>query len=147
MPRFRPATKCRVAAGTETVSHRGDDRRVIQSTDPRHLFCAGSQIERRRVELGLVPVIRAVRAAGALSFASIGTALNDRCVRSSRGDKWHSSSVARCAFSLESSRTWLGALFYRREKELLGDLGSIAISERPLEPMGGGVKSLELIGS
>ncbi len=30
----------------------------------------------------------------ALSLASIATALNDRCVRSSRGGKWHTSSVA-----------------------------------------------------
>jgi DNA invertase Pin-like site-specific DNA recombinase len=68
--------------------------------NPRNLDIAGSSGRAAQVRaadefaLGLAPVIQAVRTAGALSLASIATALNDRGVRSYRGGKWHSSSVA-----------------------------------------------------
>jgi len=68
--------------------------------DPRNLDLAGSSRRAAQIRaadefaVGLMPVIQAVRAAGALTLASIATALNDRCVRSSRGGKWHTSSVA-----------------------------------------------------
>jgi len=68
--------------------------------NPRNLDLAGSSGRAAQIRaadefaVGLMPVIQAVRAAGALTLASIATALNDRCVRSSRGGKWHTSSVA-----------------------------------------------------
>src|SRR6266436_5490931 len=43
---------------------------------------------------GLVPVIQAIRATGALTLASMARELNGRGVRSARGGKWHRSSVA-----------------------------------------------------
>jgi DNA invertase Pin-like site-specific DNA recombinase len=43
---------------------------------------------------GLTPVIQAIRAAGALTLASITAELNGRGIRSARGGKWHRSSVA-----------------------------------------------------
>ncbi|XIA63326.1 recombinase family protein [Bradyrhizobium sp. TZ2] len=42
----------------------------------------------------VLPVIQAVRAAGAQTLASIAAGLNERGIRSSRGGKWHVSSVA-----------------------------------------------------
>jgi DNA invertase Pin-like site-specific DNA recombinase len=68
--------------------------------NPRNLDLAGSSGRATQVRaadefaLGLAPVIQAVRTAGALSIASIATALNGRGVRSYRGGKWHASSVA-----------------------------------------------------
>ncbi len=43
---------------------------------------------------GLIPVVQAIRATGALTLASMATALNGRGIRSARGGKWHRSSVA-----------------------------------------------------
>jgi hypothetical protein len=68
--------------------------------NPRNLDFAGSSgraAQARAADefaLGLAPVIQAVRTAGALSLASMATALNDRGVRSCRGGKWHPSSGA-----------------------------------------------------
>jgi hypothetical protein len=42
---------------------------------------------------GLIPVIRAIRATGALSLASMAMELNRRGIRFARGGQWHSSSV------------------------------------------------------
>lgn len=42
----------------------------------------------------LMPIIRAVQAGGAVTLASIVSALNERGIKSSRGGKWHVSSVA-----------------------------------------------------
>ena len=72
----------------------------VKLRNPRNLDLAGSFGRATQVRaanqfaLGLVPVIQAVRTAGALSLASIASALNERGVRSFRGSKWHSSSVA-----------------------------------------------------
>jgi len=43
---------------------------------------------------GLIPVVQAIRATGALTLASMATELNGRGIRSARGGKWHRSSVA-----------------------------------------------------
>ena len=43
---------------------------------------------------GLIPVVQAIRATGALTLASMARELNGRGVRSARGGKWHRSSVA-----------------------------------------------------
>jgi len=43
---------------------------------------------------GVLPVIRAIQAAGATSFASIANRLNEHGIESARGGKWHISSVA-----------------------------------------------------
>jgi DNA invertase Pin-like site-specific DNA recombinase/predicted nuclease of predicted toxin-antitoxin system len=43
---------------------------------------------------GLIPVVQAIRATGALTLASTATELNGRGIRSARGGKWHRSSVA-----------------------------------------------------
>jgi hypothetical protein len=53
--------------------------------------------------------------AGALSLASIATALNDRGVRSYRGGKWHSSSIAN-VLSRAGLPDRVEAPFYRWEK-------------------------------
>jgi DNA invertase Pin-like site-specific DNA recombinase len=42
----------------------------------------------------VLPVIRAIQAAGTTSFASIANVLNERGIKSARGGKWHVSSVA-----------------------------------------------------
>jgi hypothetical protein len=42
----------------------------------------------------VLPVIRAIQAAGTTSFASIADVLNERGIKSARGGKWHVSSVA-----------------------------------------------------
>jgi DNA invertase Pin-like site-specific DNA recombinase len=44
--------------------------------------------------LGLIPVVQAIRATGALTLASMAIELNRRGIRSARGGKWHRSSVA-----------------------------------------------------
>ena len=72
----------------------------IRLGNPRNLDAAGSQgraIQVRAAEefaKGILPVIRAIQAAGSMSFASIASALNDRGVKSARGGRWHVSSVA-----------------------------------------------------
>jgi DNA invertase Pin-like site-specific DNA recombinase len=43
---------------------------------------------------GLIPVVRAIRATGALTLASLAMELNRRGIRSARGGTWHRSSVA-----------------------------------------------------
>jgi DNA invertase Pin-like site-specific DNA recombinase len=43
---------------------------------------------------GLIPIIQAIRANGALTLASMATELNGRGIRSARGGKWHRSSMA-----------------------------------------------------
>jgi hypothetical protein len=43
---------------------------------------------------GVLPVIQAIQAAGATSFASIANRLNEHGIESARGGKWHISSVA-----------------------------------------------------
>jgi DNA invertase Pin-like site-specific DNA recombinase len=42
---------------------------------------------------GLLPVIQAIRASGALTLSSTAIELNRRGIRSARGGKWHRSSV------------------------------------------------------
>jgi len=72
----------------------------IRLGNPRNLSAAGAQgraIQVRAAEEfahAILPVIRAIQAAGDMSFASIASALNDRGVKSARGAKWHVSSVA-----------------------------------------------------
>jgi hypothetical protein len=43
---------------------------------------------------GLLPIVNAIRAAGASTLEAIFRALNDRGIRSARGATWHVSSVA-----------------------------------------------------
>ena len=43
---------------------------------------------------GLLSVLRAIRAEGAITLAAITTALNDRKVPTARGARWHISSAA-----------------------------------------------------
>jgi DNA invertase Pin-like site-specific DNA recombinase len=43
--------------------------------------------------LGLRPMVRAIRATGAITLASIAMELNRRGIRSARGGTWHRSSV------------------------------------------------------
>jgi Recombinase len=42
---------------------------------------------------GLRPMVQAIRAAGAVTLASMATALNQRGIKSARGGEWHRSSV------------------------------------------------------
>jgi DNA invertase Pin-like site-specific DNA recombinase len=68
--------------------------------NPRNLDHAGSlgraALVRAADEFasGLIPVVRAIRASGALTLASMAIELNRRGVRSARGGEWHPSSVS-----------------------------------------------------
>jgi hypothetical protein len=41
----------------------------------------------------VLPIVREIQAAGALTSRAIATALNDRGVRTARGGDWHDSTV------------------------------------------------------
>jgi DNA invertase Pin-like site-specific DNA recombinase len=67
-----------------------------------HLYAALAEKERRRIAqaqvadefaANLMPVVQAIRNAGALTLEQIASALNGRGVRPARGGKWHRSSV------------------------------------------------------
>jgi DNA invertase Pin-like site-specific DNA recombinase len=68
--------------------------------NPRNLDHAGSlgraALVREADEFAssLIPVVRAIRASGTLTLASMAIELNRRGVRSARGGEWHASSVA-----------------------------------------------------
>jgi DNA invertase Pin-like site-specific DNA recombinase len=68
--------------------------------NPRNLDHAGSlgraALVRAADEFasGLIPVVQAIRASGALTLASMAVELNRRGIRSARGGEWHVSSVA-----------------------------------------------------
>src|SRR5258707_1678324 len=62
-----------------------------------HAGCLGRAALARAADefaSGLIPIIQAIRANGALTLASMATELNGRGIRSARGGKWHRSSVA-----------------------------------------------------
>jgi len=67
--------------------------------NPRNLAHAGSIGRAASIDVadefasGLLPVIQAIRASGALSLASMAMELNRRGIRSARGGQWHRSSV------------------------------------------------------
>ena len=82
--------------------------RLSLVTCPIELFPATSQAEkthfhqintrtghrlRQQMVAGLMPIVNAIRATGAISLEAIARALNDRGVRSRRGATWHVSSV------------------------------------------------------
>jgi DNA invertase Pin-like site-specific DNA recombinase len=68
--------------------------------NPRNLEQAGSLGRATLVRVadefasGLIPVVQAIRASGALTLASMAMELNRRGIRSARGGEWHRSSVA-----------------------------------------------------
>ncbi len=68
--------------------------------NPHNLSLAGSRGRAIQVRAAdefaqtVLPVIRAIQAAGTTSFASIADVLNERGIKSARGSKWHVSSVA-----------------------------------------------------
>jgi DNA invertase Pin-like site-specific DNA recombinase len=68
--------------------------------NPRNLVHAGSLGRAALIQAadefasGLVPVVQAIRASGALTLASMAIELNRRGIRSARGGEWHRSSVA-----------------------------------------------------
>jgi DNA invertase Pin-like site-specific DNA recombinase len=72
----------------------------IQLGNPRNLTLAGAVGRSIQIKTAdefaksVLPIIQAVRAAGAQTLASIATGLNERGIKSSRGGKWHVSSVA-----------------------------------------------------
>jgi len=72
----------------------------IRLGNPHNLSLAGSRGRAIQVRAAdefaqtVLPVIRAIRAAGTTSFASIADVLNERGIQSARGGKWHVSSVA-----------------------------------------------------
>jgi hypothetical protein len=62
-----------------------------------HAGCLGRAALARAADefaCGLIPVVQAIRATGALTLASMAIELNRRGIRSARGGKWHRSSVA-----------------------------------------------------
>ena len=67
--------------------------------NPRNLDQAGSIGRAALIDVadefasGVLPVIQAIRATGALSLASMAMELNRRGIRAARGGRWHSSSV------------------------------------------------------
>jgi DNA invertase Pin-like site-specific DNA recombinase len=72
----------------------------IRLGNPHNLSLAGSRGRAIQITAAdefaqtVLPVIRAIQAAGTTSFASIAGVLNARGVKSARGGKWHVSSVA-----------------------------------------------------
>ena len=72
----------------------------IRLGNPHNLSLAGSRGRAIQVRAAdefaqtVVPVIRAIQAAGTTGFASIADVLNERGIKSARGGKWHVSSVA-----------------------------------------------------
>jgi DNA invertase Pin-like site-specific DNA recombinase len=72
----------------------------IRLGNPHNLSLAGSRGRAIQVTAAdefaqtVLPIIRAIQAAGTTSFASIADVLNARGVKSARGGKWHVSSVA-----------------------------------------------------
>jgi DNA invertase Pin-like site-specific DNA recombinase len=72
----------------------------IRLGNPHNLSAAGSRGRAIQVTAAdefaqtVLPIIRAIQAAGTTSFASIASVLNERGVKSARGGKWHVSSVA-----------------------------------------------------
>ena len=83
--------------GRRCASNEGTALRIA---NPHNLDHAGSlgrlALARAADEFasGLVPILRAIRATGALTLAAIASELNGRGIRSARGGKWHRSSVA-----------------------------------------------------
>ena len=72
----------------------------IRLGNPHNLSAAGSRGRAIQVTAAdefartVLPVIRAIQAAGTTSFAAVASVLNARGVKSARGGKWHVSSVA-----------------------------------------------------
>jgi DNA invertase Pin-like site-specific DNA recombinase len=68
--------------------------------NPRNLHLAGSVgraiqvLTAEEFAKNIFPMIRAIQASGAASFAAIADELNERGVKSARGRRWHVSSVA-----------------------------------------------------
>ena len=61
-------------------------------------FCHGQfrrdgDVDLDKFAAGLLPLVEAVRSAGATTLAAISEALNERSIRTARGGSWHVSSV------------------------------------------------------
>ena len=86
--------------GTNQGCFIGEEGERDKARQPHNLSLAGSR--GRAIQVGaadefaqaVLPVIRAIQAAGTTSFASIADVLNERGIKSVRGGKWHVSSVA-----------------------------------------------------
>ena len=82
-------TKAALAAKKATGAKLGNPRNVAAAALGRQI-----QIdEADKFAAGLLPLIEAVRSAGATTLASISAALNERRIRTARGGSWHVSSV------------------------------------------------------
>ena len=83
-------TKAALAAKKATGATLGNPRNVAAAA------ALGRQIqinEADKFAAGLLPLIEAVRSAGATTLAAISAALNERRIRTARGGHWHVSSV------------------------------------------------------
>jgi DNA invertase Pin-like site-specific DNA recombinase len=84
-------TKAALAAKRAAGASLGNPRNLA------HAGCLGRAALARAADefaCGLIPVVQAIRATGALTLASMAIELNRRGIRSARGGKWHRSSVA-----------------------------------------------------
>ena len=67
--------------------------------NPRNVAAAAELGRRTQIEeankfaKGLLPVLDAIRGTGATTLAAMSAALNERCIRTARGGRWHVSSV------------------------------------------------------
>ena len=92
----------------------------IRLGNPHNLSAAGSRGRAIQVAAAdefaqtVLPIIRAIQAAGTTSFASVASVLNARGVKSARGGKWHVSSVANVLGRTPDYRSQ--SPFYRREE-------------------------------
>ena len=83
-------TKAALAAKKATGARLGNPRNVEAAA------ALGRQIqidEADKFAAGLLPVVEAIRSTGATTLAAISAALNERCIRTARGGRWHVSSV------------------------------------------------------
>jgi hypothetical protein len=84
--------------------------RATEGANPSNITAAGGYGRRLQITAadqfasGLLPVIEAIRTAGATTLEAITRALNERGIRSARGTRWYASSVANLSAGRTSSQ-------------------------------------------
>jgi DNA invertase Pin-like site-specific DNA recombinase len=86
-------TKAALAVVKERLALEGKKLGSPKLAETRALGHAANRAKAAKFAANVLPIVREIQAAGALTSRAIATALNDRGVRTARGGEWHDSTV------------------------------------------------------
>jgi DNA invertase Pin-like site-specific DNA recombinase len=86
-------TKAALAVVKERLALEGKKLGSPKLAETRALGHAANRAKAAKFAANVLPIVREIQAAGALTSRAIAQAMNDRGVRTARGGEWHDSSV------------------------------------------------------